>query len=200
MKRWLFPVILSVDMDQQILADIRNKMLRSLAVLKDDLGTIRTGRATPALVENVSVTAYEGTAHMRIKEMATITTDGPRMIIISPFDPSVIKDIEKGINAANLGFNAYIDGVVVRISIPSLTSERREEYIKLAHTKLEGGRIMIRQVRHEEMADIKRKFESREISEDDKARLEKDIQAITDEMMAEIDLLRERKETELREI
>ena len=187
-------------MDQQILADIRNKMLRSLAVLKDDLGTIRTGRATPALVENVSVTAYEGTAHMRIKEMATITTDGPRMIIISPFDPSVIKDIEKGINAANLGFNAYIDGVVVRISIPSLTSERREEYIKLAHTKLEGGRIMIRQVRHEEMADIKRKFESREISEDDKARLEKDIQAITDEMMAEIDLLRERKETELREI
>ena len=175
-------------------------MLKAIGILRDDLGTIRTGRASPALVENVSITAYEGTQHLKVKEMATITTDGPRMIIISPFDPSIIKDIDKGINAANLGFGSYIDGMFVRINIPSLTAERREEYIKLAHAKLEGGRIMIRQVRHEMMADLKRKFEAKEISEDDKKRIEKEIQTITDEMMAEIEVLREKKETELREI
>ncbi len=187
-------------MDQQLLATVKEKMLRAIRMLQEDLGTIRTGRATPALVENVVITAYDNTQHLRIKEMATITTDGPRMIIISPFDPSIIKDIERGINVANLGYTAYMDGQVIRINIPSLTSERREEYIKLAHTKLEGGRIMIRQVRHEVMADIKRQFEAKEISEDDKKRFEKEIQTITDEMMVEIDLLREKKETELKEI
>ncbi len=187
-------------MDQQLLATVKDKMLRAIHMLQEDLGTIRTGRATPALVENVVISAYDNTQHLRIKEMATITTDGPRMVIISPFDPSIIRDIERGINVANLGFSAYMDGQVIRINIPSLTAERREEYIKLAHVKLEGGRIMIRQVRHEVMADIKRQFEAKELSEDDKARIEKDIQTMTDEMMAEIDLLREKKETELKEI
>lgn len=199
MRKNIFLVILQ-QMDQQILQHVKEKMLRAIGVLKDDLGTIRTGRASPALVENVSITAYEGTQHLKVKEMATITTDGPRMIVISPFDQAVIKDIEKSINAANLGFNAYIDGAVVRINIPSLTTERREEYIKLAQAKLEGGRIMIRQVRHEVMVDLKRKFEAKEISEDDKKRIEREIQTITDEMMAEIEVFREKKEAELREI
>lgn len=187
-------------MDQDILSQVKEKMMKAIHVLQEDLGTIRTGRASPALVENVVVSSYENTQHLMVKEMATITTDGPRMIIISPFDPSIIKDIEKGINAANLGLNAYIDGHVVRISIPQLTAERREEYIKLAHTKLEGGRVMIRQVRHEVMTDLKHKFEAKDLSEDDKKRLEKEIQLLTDEMMGEIEVLREKKEGELREI
>ncbi len=187
-------------MDAQLLATVKDKMLKAIHMLQEDLGTIRTGRATPALVENVVISAYDNTQHLRIKEMATITTDGPRMVIISPFDPSIIHDIERGINIANLGYTAYMDGQVIRINIPSLTAERREEYIKLAHVKLEGGRIMIRQVRHEVMADIKRQFEAKELSEDDKKRIEKEIQTLTDEMMADIELLREKKEAELKEI
>lgn len=187
-------------MDAQLLASVKDKMFKAIHMLQEDLGTIRTGRATAALVENVVISAYDNTQHLRMKELATITTDGPRMIIISPFDPSIMKDIERGINVANLGYTAYMDGQVIRINIPSLTAERRDEYIKLAHVKLEGGRIMIRQVRHEVMADIKRQFEAKELSEDDKTRIEKDIQTMTDEMIGEIDLIREKKEAELREI
>jgi len=187
-------------MDQQLLAGIKGKMLQAVRMLQEDLATIRTGRATPALVENVVVSSYEGTQRLRIKEMATITTEGPRTLIISPFDPTVIRDIEKGINAANLGFTAATDGSIIRINIPSLTEERRQQYIKLAHTKLEGGRVMVRQIRHEMMASLKRQFEAKEISEDDKKRLEKELQHLTDEMMAEIEVLREKKEKELQDI
>ncbi len=187
-------------MDQQILAQVKEKMMRAIHMLQEDLATIRTGRATPALVENIIIAAYDNTQHLKIKEMATITTDGARMLIITPFDPSVIRDLERGINAANLGFTAAVDGQIIRISIPSLTAERRDEYIKLAHTKLEGGRIMVRQARHEVMADLKRQFEAKEISEDDRKRLEKEIQDLTNEMMMEIEVLREKKEQELSQV
>lgn len=187
-------------MDPQYIEKLKTKMQKAIAVLQEDLGTIRTGRATPALVENVVVTAYEGTQHLKIKEMATITTEGPRTLIIAPFDPSSIRDLERGINGANLGFSGSVDGNIIRISIPSLTMDRRDEYIKLAHVKIEGGRVMIRQVRHEAMAELKRKFEAKEISEDDKKRLEIHVQELTDEMIAEIDVLRQMKESELREM
>jgi ribosome recycling factor len=187
-------------MDQEILALLKDKMHKALLILQEDLATIRTGRATPALVENIVIPAYENTQHLKVKEMATITTDGPRMIVIAPFDPSVIRDIEKGVNNANIGLIASVDGNVIRINIPTLTQERRDEYIKLAHAKVEGGRVIVRQVRHEVMTDIKRKFEAKEISEDDKTRLEKEVQTITDEFMAEIDAIRDKKEKELMEI
>ena len=187
-------------MDPQFSAQLKGKMQKAISVLQDDLSTIRTGRATPALVENVVITAYEGTQHLKVKEIATITTEGPRTVIVVPFDQTTIRDVERGINSANLGFSASVDGNIIRISIPSLTAERRDEYIKLAHVKIEGGRVMIRQVRHEAMADLKRKFEAKEVSEDDKKRLEKHIQELTDEMIAEIAVLGEKKEVELREL
>lgn len=187
-------------MDKEILETVRQKMLKAITSLNEDLATIRTGRATPALVENLVISAYGNTQHLRLKEMATISTEGARMLIIAPFDPSVMQDIERSINAANLGFSGASDGNIIRISIPPLTEERRDQYIKLANTKLEGGRVMIRQVRHEEMSDLKRKFEAKEVSEDDKKRLEKEIQTLTDEMIAEIEVLRERKEAELAQI
>lgn len=175
-------------------------MQKAISLLQEDLATIRTGRATPALVENIVISAYDDSQNLKVKEMATITTDGPRAIIIAPFDPSVIKDIEKGVNSANLGIAAAVDGVVIRINIPSLTEERRQQYIKLASTKIEGGRVMVRQVRHEAMAVLKRQFEAKEINEDEKKGLEKEIQELTDEIMAEIEVLRDRKEKELSEI
>jgi ribosome recycling factor len=187
-------------MDAAVNANTKLRMQKTLQVISDDLSTIRTGRATPALVENIVVTAYDGTQHLKIKEMATITTDGARMIIIAPFDPTIIQDIEKGIIAANLGLSGSVDGQIIRVSIPPLTAERRLEYIKLAHQKVEGGRIMMRQVRHDVLNDLKKRFEAKEISEDDQKRMEKEIQTLTDEMMAEIEVLREKKEAELNQI
>jgi ribosome recycling factor len=197
----LFKSCYSLDiMDTQFIPTIHMKMQKAIAVLQEDLGTIRTGRATPALVENVVISAYENTQHLRIKEMATISTDGPRMIIISPFDPSIIRDLERGISSANLGYTGAVDGNLIRISIPPLTAERREEYVKLVHAKIEGGRVMIRQIRHDAMMDIKRQFEVKAIGEDEKKRLEKEIQTHTDNFIAEIEVLKEKKETELREV
>lgn len=186
--------------DEPIIVEIKNRMQKAIAVLQDDLATIRTGRATPALVENIIISAYDNTQNLRIKELATITTEGPRMLIIAPFDPTIIKDIERGINAQNLGLAASVDSHIIRINIPPLTADRREEFIKLSGVKIEGGRVMVRQIRHDLMIQIKRQFEANEISEDVKRRHEKEIQVITDEMMAEIELIREKKEQELREV
>src|SRR3989344_5932069 len=103
--------------DEPIIVELKNGMQKAISVLQDDLATIRTGRATPALVENVVISAYDGTQTLKIKEMATITTEGPRTIIIAPFDPTVIKDIEKGITSQNLGLSASVDGNIIRINI-----------------------------------------------------------------------------------
>jgi ribosome recycling factor len=187
-------------MDTAFLNDIKGKMQKALTVLIDDLATIRTGRATPALVENVVITTYEGTQHLKVRELATITTDGPRNILIAPFDPSTLKDIEKGINAANLGFTCVPDGNNIRINLPTLTEERRQEYIKLAHVKVEGGKVMIRQARGDAMAQIKRQFDAKELGEDERKEYEKEIQKITDEFTLHADQLREKKEKELNEI
>lgn len=187
-------------MDNDLMQQTKAKMNKALEALREDLGTIRTGRATPALVENIVISAYEGTQKMKIREMATITTEGARMLLVAPFDPSTIQDLEKGINTANLGFSAATDGSVIRISIPSLTAERRDEFIKLAHAKIEGGRVMIRQIRHEMMHAIKLKFDHKEISEDDKKRMDKEVQTATDEMMEEIDGMRQKKEAELTQL
>lgn len=187
-------------MDEPLIVETKNRMQKSLLVLREDLATIRTGRATPALVENIVISAYEGTQTLKLKEMATITTEGPKIIQVAPFDPTVIKDIEKGVNSANLGFTAAIDGNIIRITLPSLTAERRDEFIKLANQKIEGGRILIRQVRHDVMAVLKRRMEAHEINEDEKKRLEKETQLLTDEMMAEVEVMRKKKEEELMQV
>ncbi|OGG06038.1 ribosome recycling factor [Candidatus Gottesmanbacteria bacterium RIFCSPHIGHO2_02_FULL_40_24] len=186
--------------EDPLILDVKSRMQKAVAVLIEDLGTIRTGRATPALIENTVISSYGGTQNLKLQELATITTEGVRSLIIAPFDQTVIGDIEKGINSANLGFTASVDGSIIRINIPPLTSERRDEFIKLANTKIEGGRIMVRQVRHDVMASLKRSFEAKEISEDDRKRLEKEIQNITDEMMAELEILRHKKEEELNQV
>ena len=186
--------------DEPIIVDVKKRMQKAVISLTEDLATIRTGRATPALVENVVISAYDGTQNLKVKELATITTEGARTLLIAAFDPTVVKDIERGLNSANLGFTASVEGIIIRINIPLLTAERREEFIKLAHIKIEGGRVIIRQIRHDEMVKLKRQFEAKEIAEDEKKRYEREIQEITDEMMAEIDVLRERKEEELQQI
>lgn len=187
-------------MDDQYTSEIKAKMLKALEVTKTDLATIRTGRATPALVEHIEIAAYGGTQMLKLQELATITSHDTKTLVIHPFDPTTRDEIVKGILEANIGLSPLPEGSEIRINIPPLSADRRQEYLKLARAKLEAGRIMIRQIRHEEMSELKRDFGSKVVTEDDKKRGEKVIQELTDAMIGEIDHLGELKENELMQI
>lgn len=191
---------LNICMDLDIVSKAKQKMQKVLEVLRDDLATIRTGRAAPSLVENLVVVVYGGTQKLRIMELATITTTDPQTLLITPFDASIIGEIQKGIMVLNVGLTPIIDGQAIRISIPPLSQERRIELTKLMRQKLENGRIQVRQVRHEAMSAIKKQFTDKEISKDDFTRVEKEIQKATDDTMATIEAMREKKQEELLQI
>lgn len=184
-------------MDEQ---QIRQKMEAALEVLKNDLSGVRTGRATSALVENIVVAAYGGAQRLKVMELASITVPDPNQIIIEPWDKSIIGDMRKGIEAANIGLNPSIDGEKIRLVVPPMTTEDREKYVKLLSQKLENARIMIRQVRGDGMQDIKKAFEEKELSEDQREIQEKQLQKITDEFTTKIEEMGEKKEQELRTI
>ena len=179
------------------LEELKSKMQKILDLIQNDLATVRTGRAAPSLVENIIISCYGGTQRLRVMELATIVAQDTRTIVITPFDNSIIGEIQKGITEANVGLNPVIDGQVVRISIPQLSEERRQELIHLMRQKLENGRIQARQIRHEAMNDLKKQEET---SEDEVSRLEKEIQKLTDELMADIDIIGKKKEEELMQI
>ena len=183
-----------------LLQETLQKMQKVLDVLSKDLDTVRTGRATPSLIEHVVVSVYGGTQRLRIVELATIGTLDPQTLVITPFDSSIIEEIQKGIMSANVGLTPVVDGKTIRISIPPLSEERREELIKLMKQKIEGGRIQVRNFRHEGMGTVKKQFTDKEISRDDLTLLEKEIQKATDGIMATIDAMRRRKEQELLQI
>lgn len=182
------------------ISQTRQSMFQALDVLRNDLGTIRTGRAAPSLVENVVVSVYGGSTRLKVMELATITTSDPQTLLITPYDASIIGEIQKGIMEANIGLNPAIDSQHIRISIPPLSEERRKQLIHLMKQKLENGKIMIRQARHEGMNEIKKRHADKAISDDEKIRLEKEAQKVTDEMMEEIEALGSKKEQELMQI
>lgn len=177
--------------------ETKKRIEKILEVLRGDLGTIRTGRATPSLVEGIVINAYSGTAKLKVMELATIGASDTKTLVITPFDPSIIHEIQKGIEAASAGLTPIVDGNILRINIPPLSTERREELIKAMKHKLENGRIMVRQARHEAMEDIKKEFEGRE---DDIKRLEKEVQKLVDDTMSTIDDYGKQKEQELLQI
>lgn len=179
------------------LDEVREKMIRALEVLADELATVRAGRATPALVEKIMVETYQ--TRMPLVELATISAPEPNQLVITPFDQSIIKNIELAISQnKELKLSPKVDEQVIRVQIPPLTAERREEFIKLLSQKLEAGRVTIRQIRQDKKAEIKRAFENDEISEDAKFRLEKELQELTDEFMEKIEAMGKAKEAELR--
>ncbi len=184
-------------MNPNTVDNARGQMQKIIEVLKTDLSTVRTGRATPSLVENIVINAYQGTARMRVVELAHVAVSDPQTLLITPFDPSITGEINKGIQEANIGFTPVIDGEKIRISIPLLSEERRQELVHLVNQKLEGGKIQVRQTRHEAMTEVKKMLDNKEISEDDQQRLEKEIQKLTDDTIAEIDTLGKKKEEEL---
>src|SRR5436189_145303 len=145
-------------------SSVRSKMQTVLTNVNSDISGVRTGRATPALVENIIVPAYGGTQRLRIMEVASISSPDPTSIVISPWDKSIIGDIKKGILEANIGMNPSVDGEILRIVMPPLTTEDREKYVKLLSTKIENGKVMVRSVRSDEMHEIKKNFEDKNIT------------------------------------
>jgi ribosome recycling factor len=183
-------------MNPNLIADTRDQMRKAVEILSSDIATIRTGKAAPSLVENITVSVYNGTAKLRVMEVATVNAHDPQTLVLTPFDASIIEEIRKGILESGAGLNPASDGQVLRISIPPLSEERRQELIHLMHQKLENGHVMIRQIRHEAMADLKKG----NLPEDENSRLEKEIQKATDEFVAQIDALGKKKEEELMQI
>lgn len=174
-------------MDQQIQAQTKQRMEKAFTILKDDFGTVKTGKANPQLVESVVIRAYGGSALLKVNELATIHVQDASTVIITPFDHSVLGDIEKGISDSQMGLGISVDGSLIRITVPPLTQERREEFVKLIHTKTENGKIMIRQARQESNDDIAKMKKNSEITEDDEKRLEKEVQKLTDEYVEKIE-------------
>lgn len=175
----------------------RSKLQEVLELVQTDIGSIRTGRATPSLVQDLEVSVYGGQSKLTIQELATVTSPDPESLVISPFDKSIIGEIKKGIESANLGMNPSIDGEIIRISVPPLTTEDREKFVKLLSKKIENGKIMIRQIRGEAMKDIKKMFEDKQLSEDNKFDTEKRLQDLVDTFVSKIDAAGEAKKKDL---
>lgn len=179
---------------------VSSKMQQAITNAANDIATIRTGRSTPSLVENIEVVVYGGQQRLRLREVASITTPDPNMIIIDPWDKSIIGEIRQSIQAANVGFNPNIDGEIIRITIPPMTTEDREKYVKLLSAKLENAKIVIRQIRADAMQIIKRAFEDKSITEDQKFGQEKRLQELTDQNTRKIEEMGEVKKKELLQI
>ena len=180
------------------LADASEKMDKAIGVLKDELGGIRTGRATPALLSRI-VVDYYGTM-VPIQQLASFSVPEPRTLMISPFDKNAISSMEKAIMASDLGITPGNDGAVIRLSFPPLTEERRKELIKLVHHRGEEARVAVRNIRRHSKDELERLEREGGISEDDLVRSEKELQKLTDKHIASIDEVVSHKDTELKEI
>ena len=183
---------------QAVLRSADEKMRKAAEVTHDDLNMIRTGRASPALVERISIDYYGSPTPLN--QLASINVPEPRLLVIQPYDKSTIGAIEKAILASDLGVTPSNDGNVIRLPFPQLTEERRKELIKVAHHRAEEGRVAVRNVRRHAKEELERLQKDGTISEDELHRAEKDLQRETDAHVAEIDELLARKEKELREI
>jgi len=181
-----------------VYAEAKTRMKGAVQALEEDLAAIRTGRASPALVEKLQV-EYYGVPTPLI-QLASIGVPEPRSLLIRPFDPSNLKAIEKAILASDLGLTPNNDGKGIRLNLPPLTEERRRELVKIVRNRIEEARVSIRNVRRDSIKDL-REFENEKmISEDDLKRGEDELQKITDNFIKEINELGERKEVEVMEV
>jgi ribosome recycling factor len=185
---------------ESILSDFKQNVEKAITYLKEDLKSIRTGRATPALLENLIVEAYGGTTKMNLSSLATITTESSTALLVSPFDSSILQEIERAIQTSALGLTPRVEGSQIHVLIPSLSQEQREKFIKIVGTKVEERKNIIRGFRDESRKKVKTQLESKQISEDDKYRLEKEIDEITQAYMEDVQIIKDRKEEEIRQI
>ncbi len=170
-------------------------MIKTEQVVANEFAGVRTGKASPSFVENVLVEVYG--SHMRIRELGSITTPESRMLVIQPWDITTIQAIEKGIQKANLGLSPVVQGKVVRIAFPELSTERRQEFVKITKKMAEDGRVAIRHVRRDAMELLKKSVKDSETSEEDQEKAEKEIQKLTDQYVGKIEQHLAAKEKEI---
>jgi ribosome recycling factor len=180
------------------LKQMQDRMEKALASLKRDFATVRAGRANPALLDKIQV-EYYGTL-MPINQMANVTVPEPRLLVITPWDKGSLKDIEKAILNSDLGLTPSNDGSVIRIVIPQLTEQRRQELVKLTKKMAEEGRVAIRNIRRDVNEEIKKMEKAGDLSEDDSRRAQEKVQQMTDKYIGEIDKLLAAKEQEIMEV
>jgi ribosome recycling factor len=178
-----------------LFAEAKKRMDAQIDHVKRELGGVRTGRASVAILDSVHVEAY-GSA-MPLNQVASLSIPEPTLIVAQPFDPSLMGAVEKAIRSSNLGLNPTNDGKVVRIPIPTLTEERRKELSKLVHKHAEDGRNGVRQVRRDANERLKKLLKDHSISEDDERRGLEDVQKMTDQHISLIDDLQKKKDGEL---
>ena len=180
------------------LKDLEDRMLKTIEVFGENLSEVRAGRANPAILNKISVEYYG--VPTPINQVAGISVPEARMIVIQPWDLSVLKDIEKAILASDIGLNPNNDGKVIRLNFPELTEERRKDLVKEIRKTAEESKVSVRSIRRDGMEDAKTKCKNSEITEDDKKVVEDKIQKLTDKYIEEIDKMLENKEKEIMSI
>ncbi|WP_300012996.1 ribosome recycling factor [Pseudonocardia sp.] len=185
-------------MIDETLFDAEEKMEKAVSVAKDDLASVRTGRATPNMFARVMVDYYG--AMTPINQLASITIPEARMVVIKPYDASSLKALEKAIRESDLGLNPGNDGQIIRVVVPQLSEERRRDMVKVARGKGEDARVTIRSVRRKAMEELHRIVKDGEAGEDEVNRAEKELQGTVDRYVHQVDELVKNKETELLEV
>ena len=181
-----------------LIQDATRRMDKSVEAAQTEFSTLRTGRASPALLDRVQIDYYG--QQTPLNQLATISAPEPRMLTIQPFDPSSIKQIEKTIQESDLGLTPSNDGKLIRLPIPQLTEERRKDLVKIVRGMAEEGRVAVRNVRRDVMHDLKELVKNGDVGDDEERRAEDRVQKLTDEHVAKIDDLLKRKEAEIMEV
>ena len=176
----------------------KDHMEAALVALRREFAAVRTGKATPALLDTVRVDAYG--SKMPLNQVATVATPDPAMLVVTPFDRSLLGEIEKGIRAADLGLNPSNDGGIIRVPIPPLNQERRKEFVKVLHRVAEEARVSIRHARQEARDEIKQKMKDHEVPEDEGRKQTDEAQKITDQYIKQVEELLKHKDEEVMQV
>ncbi len=187
-----------MELIDELLSDAEDRMRKSVESSRGELATVRTGRASPHLLDRIVVEYYG--SQTPLKQLANVATSDARLLTVTPFDKGSIGEIEKAIQESDVGLTPSNDGSVIRLQIPELTEERRREMVKVVHGVAEEGRVAIRNIRRDTMSDLRDLKKEGEAGEDDERRAEAALQKQTDEAIAEIDSLLEGKEQEILEV
>lgn len=186
------------DSQDEVLGEAEDKMQKAVSVNREELSSIRSGRATPALLNRVTVDYYG--SQVPLNQVANLSVPEPRLLVINPYDKNSIAAIEKALLASDLGITPNNDGTVIRLAFPQLTEERRKELIKVAHVRAEEGRIAVRGVRRHAKQNLEHMKKDSKLSEDEERSAEAVLQKLTDKYIGEVDQNLERKEAELSEV
>ena len=186
------------EITDELIDDARDRMAKSVESIRSEFGSVRTGRASPALLDRINVDYYGAVTPLR--QLATISAPEPRLLTIQPYDKSSIKAIERAILESDVGLTPNNDGNLIRLGVPELTEERRRQLVKVARQIAEEGRVAIRNIRRDVMHDLRELKEAGEAGSDDEHRAEVELQKVTDARIGELDELLKTKEAEILEV